>query len=126
MKKATMLSLCVLVSAGVLNAKVISVYHTRDVHDWYSARPAKWDKENSTRTIGGFAALSSLLKTEKNPCILLGSDDMFQGTPEGNSTKGMASIMLMNQLGYSAGLVGNRMIINYGDIECINFQLSLR
>ncbi|HAH32648.1 MAG TPA: hypothetical protein DCL44_10090 [Elusimicrobia bacterium] len=107
MKNTTILTFCLLLSAGILNAKTISVYHTSDVHGWYSARPAKWDKENSTRIIGGFAALSSLLKNEKNPYLLLDSGDMFQGTPEGNFTKGMASIILMNQLGYSAGVTGN-------------------
>jgi 5'-nucleotidase len=91
-------------SAGALT---ITVYHTSDVHGWYYSRPAKWDKQNSTRTIGGFAALSSLVKTEKNPYILLDSGDTFQGTPEGTLTKGMATVKLMNQLGYSASDVGN-------------------
>ncbi len=85
----------------------ISVYHTSDVHGWYSSRPAKWDKENSTRTIGGFPALASLVKADKNPHILLDSGDTFQGTPEGNLTKGMATVALMNQLGYSAAEMGN-------------------
>ncbi len=88
-------------------AAVIAVYHTSDVHGWYSARPALWDKENSTRTIGGFAALSDLLKKETTPYLLLDSGDMFQGTPEGILTKGMASIVLMNQLGYAAAVPGN-------------------
>ncbi|HNW45538.1 MAG TPA: bifunctional UDP-sugar hydrolase/5'-nucleotidase [Elusimicrobiales bacterium] len=88
-------------------AVTVSVYHTSDVHGWYSSRPAKWDAANSTRSIGGFAALSALLKTEKNPYILVDSGDMFQGTPEGNYTKGMASVLLMNKLGYSAAEVGN-------------------
>ncbi len=88
-------------------ALTISVYHTSDVHGWYSARPAKWDKENSTRTIGGFAALASLVEADKNPHILLDSGDTFQGTPEGNLTKGMATVKLMNQLGYSAAEAGN-------------------
>jgi len=90
-----------------LSALTISVYHTSDVHGWYSSRPATWDKANSTRTIGGFAALSSLVSRTKNPYLLLDSGDTFQGTPEGNLTKGMASVNLMNQLGYSAGLAGN-------------------
>ena len=85
----------------------ISVYHTSDVHGMYSSRQAKWDKENSTRTIGGFAALKSLIKKDKNPYIILDSGDMFQGTPEGNITKGIASIEFMNMLGYSAAVVGN-------------------
>lgn len=85
----------------------IPVYHTSDVHGWYFSRPAKWDKANSTRTIGGFAALSSMLKSEKNPYILLDSGDTFQGTPEGTLTKGLATAKLMTQLGYSASAVGN-------------------
>ena len=85
----------------------ISVYHTSDVHGWYSARPAAWDKENSTRAIGGFPALAALVKADKNPHILLDSGDTSQGTPEGNLTKGMATVTLMNQLGYSAAAVGN-------------------
>jgi len=90
-----------------LSALTISIYHTSDVHGWYSARPAVWDKENSTRSIGGFAALSSLVKRGKNPYILLDSGDTFQGTPEGNLTKGMETVVLMNKLGYSASAVGN-------------------
>lgn len=90
-----------------LNSKEISIYHTSDVHGMYSSLPANWDKANSTRTIGGFAALYSVIKNDKNPYIILDSGDMFQGTPEGNITKGMASIEYMNMLGYSATVVGN-------------------
>jgi 2',3'-cyclic-nucleotide 2'-phosphodiesterase (5'-nucleotidase family) len=93
--------------AGHAAAAVITVYHTSDVHGWYSARPAAWDKQNSTRTIGGFAALAALVKKERNPYILLDSGDMFQGTPEGILTKGLASMALMNQLGYAAAVPGN-------------------
>lgn len=85
----------------------VSVYHTSDVHGWYFSRPAKWDKENSTRVIGGFAALSSLVRADKNPRILLDSGDTFQGTPEGTLTKGLATVTMMNLLGYSAATVGN-------------------
>ncbi len=100
----------------------ISVYHTSDVHGWYSARPAKWDKENPTRLIGGFPALYALVKKEKNPYILLDSGDMFQGTPEGNFTKGMATVALMNRLGYSAALVGNH-DYDYGE-ESLKAMIS--
>ncbi|MGD9643260.1 MAG: bifunctional UDP-sugar hydrolase/5'-nucleotidase [Elusimicrobiales bacterium] len=100
----TALLLCLPLSAWSLT---VSVYHTSDVHGWYSARPAKWDKENSTRTIGGFPALAALVKADKNPYILLDSGDTFQGTPEGTLTRGMATAKLMKQLGYSASVVGN-------------------
>lgn len=95
-------------------ALTLTVYHTSDVHGWYSARPAKWNKENPARAIGGFPALSALVKKEKNPYILLDSGDMFQGTPEGNFTRGMATVALMNKLGYSAALVGNH-DFDYGE-----------
>ncbi|MDA8129915.1 MAG: 5'-nucleotidase C-terminal domain-containing protein [Elusimicrobia bacterium] len=85
----------------------VDIYHTSDAHGWYYSRPAKWDKENSTRTIGGFAALSALVSADKNPHILLDSGDTFQGTPEGTLTKGMATAAMMNQLGYSACDIGN-------------------
>jgi 2',3'-cyclic-nucleotide 2'-phosphodiesterase/3'-nucleotidase len=97
-----------------LSALTISIYHTSDAHGWYSSRTASWDKENSTRSIGGFAALSSLVRQDMNPHILLDSGDTFQGTPEGNLTKGMATVRLMNQLGYSAALVGNH-DFDYGE-----------
>jgi 2',3'-cyclic-nucleotide 2'-phosphodiesterase/3'-nucleotidase len=92
----------------------IDIFHTSDVHGWYSARPAKWDKENSTRTVGGFPALAALAAADKNPHILLDSGDTFQGTPEGNLTRGMATVRLMNQLGYAAADVGNH-DFDYGE-----------
>jgi len=108
MKKIFLTLALVLVLSGLqAGALTIDVYHTSDVHGWYSARPALWDNENSTRPIGGFPALAALLKKEKNPYILLDSGDMAQGTPEGILTKGMASITLMNQLGYAAAIPGN-------------------
>ena len=108
MKKNLIISLSVILFSSVfLNAEILSIYHTSDAHGWYFPRAARWNKENPKREIGGFSAFSALLKKEKNPYILLDSGDMFQGTPEGNSTKGKASIALMNYLGYSAVSIGN-------------------
>ncbi len=88
-------------------AEKVVIYHTSDVHGWYSARPAEWDNENPSRLIGGFAALSALVKKEQSPVLLLDSGDMFQGTPEGILTRGLASVRLMNELGYAATVPGN-------------------
>lgn len=106
--------LLLVLAALPAGAARVAVYHTSDVHGWYSARPALWDKENAAREIGGFAALSSLLKKETTPYLLLDSGDMFQGTPEGILTKGMASMVLMNQLGYAAAITGNH-DFDYGE-----------
>jgi len=100
-------ALLVVFSALQAAAATIAVYHTSDIHGWYSARPAEWDNQNPARLIGGFPALSALLKKETTPYLLLDSGDMFQGTPEGILTKGMASIVLMNELGYQASVPGN-------------------
>lgn len=105
--KKTALFIAVFLLALAAKAEKIEIYHTSDVHGWYMSRAAKWDKENSTRTIGGFAVLSSLLKQTDKPYILLDSGDMFQGTPEGNFTKGEATVRYMNALGYDAATVGN-------------------
>jgi len=90
-----------------LHASTVVVYHTSDVHGGYSAEKAKWDKENPDRLIGGFAALSSLVGKETAPYLLIDSGDTFQGTAAGNFSKGMASVELMNRLGYVALVPGN-------------------
>ncbi|MDA8244164.1 MAG: bifunctional UDP-sugar hydrolase/5'-nucleotidase [Elusimicrobia bacterium] len=102
-----LLALLLLLAPAAAGASSVAVYHTSDVHGWYFARPAAWDNANRSRLIGGFAALSSLLKKETTPYILLDSGDMFQGTPEGILTRGRASAELMNKLGYSAAVPGN-------------------
>ncbi|MCX7905553.1 MAG: bifunctional metallophosphatase/5'-nucleotidase [Elusimicrobiales bacterium] len=110
MKTKNYIYLLLFVSIYLVNflyAEKISIYHTSDVHGMYSSRKAKWDNENSTRSIGGFPALMSLVKKDPNKYILLDSGDMFQGSPEGNITKGMATVEFMNMLGYSAAVVGN-------------------
>ncbi len=114
--KKIFLTLALLAVFSGLHARAltVAVYHTSDAHGWYSARPARWDNENPARSIGGFAALSALLKKETTPYVLLDSGDMSQGTPEGILTKGMASIALMNQLGYSAAVPGNH-DFDYGE-----------
>ena len=97
----------IFLSAQAAWAGTVVIYHTSDVHGWYGARPAKWNKEDPARLIGGFPALATLLKNEERPYLLLDGGDMFQGTPEGNFTRGMASVQLMNAAGYDAAVVGN-------------------
>ncbi|MBI4351942.1 MAG: bifunctional metallophosphatase/5'-nucleotidase [Elusimicrobia bacterium] len=106
--KRTLCLLALLALSGLdAAAGVLAVYHTSDVHGWYFSRPALWDDQYPSRAIGGFPAFAALLAKETTPYILLDSGDMFQGTPEGILTKGRASIVLMNQLGYAAAAPGN-------------------
>jgi len=82
------------------------IYHTSDIHGWYASRRIS-ESGGTSRQVGGYAALSALVKKEAHPHILLDSGDLYQGTPEGNFSKGMASIDLMNLLGYRALAMGN-------------------
>ena len=92
----------VFLSVSLLWAETIVIFHTSDIHGAYTAR-----KEKTGRLKGGFAALASLVEKEANPHFLVDSGDWFQGTPEGNLTRGKASIALMNDLGYAASAIGN-------------------
>ncbi len=107
LKKTLPLITLLLALAAGAQALTIDVFHTSDVHGWYFARPARWDKADPGRLIGGFPALGALLARQTTPYLLLDSGDMFQGTPEGMLSNGMASIELMNKLGYSAAVPGN-------------------
>jgi len=88
-------------------AKTVVIYHTSDVHGFYSSRPAAVFGSTSAVLAGGFAALSAIAKKEQAPVILLDSGDWFTGTPEGDLTRGLASVRLMNAAGYTAALIGN-------------------
>lgn len=113
--KRIFIALALLILAAQARAAAVAVYHTSDAHGWYSARPAAWDNDNPKRLIGGFPALAAHLSRETTPYILLDSGDMWQGTPEGIFTKGLASAVLMNQLGYAAAVTGNH-DFDYGEV----------
>lgn len=82
----------------------LTVFHTNDIHGWIMARPSK---EDPKRQIGGAAALAALYRRHPGPKLLLDAGDWFQGTPEGNETRGAAVIDVFNALPYDAVVVGN-------------------
>lgn len=93
-----LLAALLLAAAAPLAARTVVIYHTSDVHGRYLAGPDG---------IGGFPALAALVKKETSPVLLLDSGDWFTGTPEGGLSGGLASVELMNALGYSAAVLGN-------------------
>ena len=105
-KRFYLLLACVLCASSWLDAKTVVLYHTSDVHGHYMPTDVKTHAGDMVQ-IGGSAALANAVKREGGPVILLDSGDWFQGSPEGNLTKGGASIALMNKLGYAASAVGN-------------------
>lgn len=83
----------------------ITVFHTNDIHGWVMARP----DEQTRRPIGGVGALGAYLDRERSsgPSLVLDAGDWFQGTPEGDMTKGRALIDAFNALNYDALELGN-------------------
>jgi len=101
----------VLIAALALGTRVLAeepikirVYHTNDIHGWIMPRP---DKFQTNRMIGGAAALAALIGKETGPKLVLDAGDWWQGTPEGNLTKGAAVADVFNAIGYDAIVIGN-------------------
>ena len=103
MKKLLVLFAAVFLSVSAAG-KTVVLYHTSDVHGFFYPQ----------KGVGGYAALSALLKQEKNPYLLLDSGDFASGTAETKETKGLAAVELMNALGYDAATVGNHEF-DFGD-----------
>ena len=109
-----LLAAALLAGTGARAAETIKirVYHTNDVHGWIMSRPDKFQKE---RLIGGGAALASLIAKETGPKLVLDAGDWWQGTPEGNLTKGEAVADVFNAVGYDAIVIGNHEYDDGGD-----------
>ncbi len=80
-----------------LCAKTVVLYHTSDAHGFFYPQ----------KGVGGYAALSAVLKKEPLPYLLLDSGDFANGTIETKQTKGRAAVELMNSVGYDAATIGN-------------------
>lgn len=87
------------------NTVRIVVYHTNDIHGWMM--PQKIKEKEKEKLVGGFAVLASYLKDKPRGYLLIDSGDFFQGTPEGDLTRGDSVLECMNALGYTAVALGN-------------------
>lgn len=114
MIRAACLLAALVSAAGASAAETIKirVYHTNDVHGWIMPRPDKFQKD---RLIGGGAALAALIARETGPKLVLDAGDWWQGTPEGNLTKGEAVADVFNAVGYDAIVIGNHEYDDGGD-----------
>ncbi|NJN14602.1 MAG: bifunctional metallophosphatase/5'-nucleotidase [Planctomycetes bacterium] len=66
------------------------------------------------KPVGGYAHLATMVRAVRKECeerkatfLLTDGGDLFQGTPIGNETKGVAMVEAMNLLAYDAVAVGN-------------------
>ena len=98
--------------AGAADTIKVRVYHTNDVHGWIMPRPDRFQK---ARLIGGGAALAALIAKDEGPKLILDAGDWWQGTPEGNLTKGEAVADVFNAVGYDAIVIGNHEYDDGGD-----------
>lgn len=83
----------------------IVIYQTSDIHG--SVDSFKGDTARKFPPSGGAASLGTFFKTELHPDMWLDSGDWFQGSPEGDLSKGDAVIDIFKALGLTATVVGN-------------------
>lgn len=81
------------------------VIHTNDIHGQLGPLPA--DPPKGLPASGGAASLAALVKGEGESALYFDAGDWYQGTPEGNLTKGRAMIEAFNAIGLDAAVLGN-------------------
>lgn len=87
----------------------VVVVHTNDLHGQVLPRT-----NAAGESVGGFSALAARIRRERADAeragdgfLLLDAGDFFQGTPEGDLTRGVLPLEVMNSLRYDAMTVGN-------------------
>jgi CNT family concentrative nucleoside transporter len=88
--------------------------HVNDIHGHIKPVQAKWMDRQNPPLVGGYATLVNFVKRTRAECdhggkgfLFLDAGDIFQGTPEGNLSRGRVMIELMNYAGVDAMTVGN-------------------
>lgn len=88
------------------------VLHTNDIHG--QVYPLDDLDRGPGAKQGGFTHIATLIRREKAEAraagkhvLLLDAGDLFQGTPEGNLTRGHIVVDMMNAVGYDAVAIGN-------------------
>lgn len=90
----------------------LHILHTNDMHGQVFPRKGTWINSGSPPDVGGANALAGYVtqvrqEAGESHVALFDSGDIFAGTPEGNLTRGMIMVDLMNMLGYDAMALGN-------------------
>lgn len=87
----------------------LTILHTNDIHGQVHPR-----EEGARSERGGLLALGRAIRAEREaallagrPVLLLDAGDFFQGTLEGDGSRGAVVVDWMNQLRYDAVTVGN-------------------
>jgi 2',3'-cyclic-nucleotide 2'-phosphodiesterase (5'-nucleotidase family) len=92
----------------------VVILHTNDIHGAAHPQRAAWLDKDAKPLVGGLAAVARHIKRvraeekAKGAAVLVvDCGDFFQGTPEGDLTKGRLVIEAMNAIGYDALCLGN-------------------
>ena len=95
--------------AGVGKPKLttLTILHTNDVHSRLDPFPMDGGRNAGRGGVARRATLLRQIRQEQKNVLLFDAGDMFQGTPYFNVYKGEPEILVMNQLGYDAGTIGN-------------------
>lgn len=102
------LCLCVSVISISADAKDITVYYTNDLHAHVT--PEIIPYISTTRPVGGFAAISKIVKDAKKKeqdVFFFDAGDYFTGPYISTLTKGEAIVDILNTMPYDAVSVGN-------------------
>jgi 2',3'-cyclic-nucleotide 2'-phosphodiesterase/3'-nucleotidase len=116
------LLIAILVLFGVASACVVPVaethddivlIHTNDIHGNVRPLPATWLRRDPPPLVGGAGAFATFvdewrrLRGGREGVLLLDAGDIYQGTPEGNESRGRLMIDLFNRFEYDAITLGN-------------------
>jgi 2',3'-cyclic-nucleotide 2'-phosphodiesterase (5'-nucleotidase family) len=98
-------------AAAAADVVTLHIVHTNDVHGQLRPLRATWLRVPEPPLVGGAHALAGYVAQARARhgarMLLLDAGDIFQGTPEGNLTRGQSVVALFNHLGFDAVAVGN-------------------
>ncbi len=106
--------LLLLLPVGYLWSVEITICHTNDIHGGIDQSGAVFMNPDFPPSLGGGASVKVLVDHFRKRAVenqggflLLDAGDIFQGTPIGTRTDGLAIVDHMKRLGYDAVAVGN-------------------
>lgn len=92
----------------------ITIISTNDIHGSLLPYPAPWSKAETRPIVGAMGSVATYVRRSRTiaaaldvPLFLFDAGDLYQGTPEGTLSKGLAMIPVMNALRYDAIAAGN-------------------
>lgn len=103
------IALCFCMAGGAQEIKEVLILHTNDTHSRIEPLGKNYDIPEQADK-GGYIRRATFIKEarkENENVLLFDSGDFSQGTPYYNLFKGELEILLMNEMGYDAGTIGN-------------------